>query len=128
MFRSSLASTEELRAMAETFTERDYEEGETIQREGESGITFYLIVKGSVDVKKGKKNIAKLGRGLYFGEMSLLDKQPRSATIVSREPTKCLLMTSWNFMAFLETDSKLAIRVMKELARRLRETDKALSE
>ena len=60
--------------------------------------------------------------------MSLLDKRPRSATVVAREPTKCLLMTSWNFIAFLKTDSNLAIGVTKELARRLRETDKALSE
>ena len=49
--------------MAENFYERDYEEGESIQEEGEKGIAFYLIVKGCVDVKKGKKNIAKLGYG-----------------------------------------------------------------
>jgi len=117
-----------LRSMAENFKERSYEPGEVIEREGDNAISFYLIVNGSVDIKKGNRRIAKLGRGQYFGEMALIEKQPRSATVIAREPTKCLLMTSWNFLAFLRTDPDLAIGVMKELARRLRETDQALSE
>jgi CRP/FNR family cyclic AMP-dependent transcriptional regulator len=117
-----------LRTVAENFHERDYEAGEIIAKEGESSVVFFLIVSGSVNVTKGKKNIAKLGRGKYFGEMSLLDKQPRSASVVAREPTKCLLMTSWNFVAYLKTDPTLAIEMLKELARRLRVTDQALSE
>ena len=124
----STLDRKELRSMAETFTERKYDPGEVIEKEGDKATTFYLITEGSVDVNKGKKTIAKLGRGQYFGEMSLVDKQPRSATIVASQPTTCLLMTSWNFVAFLQTDSKLAIGVMKELAKRLRETDQALSE
>jgi len=124
----STLDRKEVRTMAEIFKERTYDTGEIIEKEGDRGITFYLITGGLVEVKKGKKTIAKLGRGQYFGEMSLLDKQPRSATIVASQPTTCLLMTSWNFMAFLETNSKLAIGVMKELARRLRESDQALSE
>jgi CRP-like cAMP-binding protein len=124
----STLDRKKLRAMAETFTERTYDPDDVIEKEGDKGVTFYLITEGSVEVNKGKKTIAKLGRGQYFGEMSLLDKQPRSATIVASQPTTCLLMTSWNFGAFLETDSKLAIGVMKELAKRLRETDQTLSE
>ncbi|MHB8567828.1 MAG: cyclic nucleotide-binding domain-containing protein [Nitrososphaerales archaeon] len=118
----------QLRAMAESFKERKYGPGETIAEEGDFAITFYLITNGSVEVKKGKKTIAKLGPSQYFGEMSLLDKAPRSASVVASEETTCLLMTSWNFMSFLQTEPKLALGIMKELARRLRETDKALSE
>ncbi|MGI0091371.1 MAG: Crp/Fnr family transcriptional regulator [Nitrososphaerales archaeon] len=114
--------------MAGTFTERTYGPGEIIEKEGDFAIAFYLITDGLVEVRKGRKVLAKLGRGQYFGEMSLLDKQPRSATVVSIATTTCLLMISWNFMAYLETEPKLAIGVMKELARRLRETDQALSE
>jgi len=124
----STLDRKKLRTMAEGFKERKFNPGEIIEKEGDNGVTFCLIAEGSVEVKKGKKTIAKLGRGQYFGEMSLLDNQPRSATIVAIEPTTCLIMTSWNFLSFLQTDSKLAIGVMKELARRLRETDKALSD
>jgi CRP-like cAMP-binding protein len=61
--------------------------------------------------------------------MALIDKQPRSATVVSAESgTKALVMPLWNFKAAIETDPKIAMGVMKELARRLRETTNALTE
>ena len=118
----------QITSFADSFFERDFEAGETIEEEGDSGITFYLIVDGSVEVRRGKKLLTKLGRGQWFGEMALIEKAPRSATVIAMGPTKCLAMTSWNFKAALETNPKLALGVMKELARRLRETDKAFSE
>ena len=85
----------ELKSMAHSFVERTYDSGTVIETEGDKGITFYLIVDGSVNVRKGGKSIAKLSRGQFFGALSLLDKQPRSATIEAIEPTKCLVMTAW---------------------------------
>jgi CRP/FNR family transcriptional regulator/CRP/FNR family cyclic AMP-dependent transcriptional regulator len=80
-----------------------------------------------VNVRKGNKILAKLSRGQFFGELSLIDNQPRSATVESIEPTKCLIMTSWVWNGFLDTEPKLAHAVMKELARRLRDADQKLS-
>lgn len=117
----------ELNTMAESFVERSYPAGTVIETEGEKGVSFYLVVEGAVDVRKGTKTIAKLSRGQFFGELSLLDREPRSASIITTQPTKCLVMTAWVWTAFLETQPKLAMPVMRELARRLRETDKALS-
>jgi CRP/FNR family transcriptional regulator, cyclic AMP receptor protein len=117
----------ELKAMAHSFVERVYEPGTIIEQEGGKGISFYLIIDGSVDVKKGEKSIAKLSKGQFFGELSLLDKQPRSATIQAIDRTRCLVMTAWVWGGFLETQPKLAVPVMRELARRLRETDQKLS-
>jgi len=117
----------ELKAMSHSFVERTYGPGTVIEQEGGKGISFYLITDGSVDVTKGGKSIAKLAKGQFFGELSLLDKQPRSASIVAIEPTKCLIMTAWVWSGFLETQPKLAVPVMKELARRIRETDQKLS-
>lgn len=117
----------ELKAMAHSFVERWYEPGTVIEEEGAKGISFYLIADGSVDVKKGGKTIATLSKGQFFGELSLLDKQPRSATIQTTERTRCLIMTSWVWSGFLETQPKLAVPVMRELARRIRETDAKLS-
>lgn len=118
----------QIRSIAGSFArERSYDAGEVIEKEGDSGVAFYLITDGSVEVHGGKKLLSKLGRGQFFGEMALIDKQPRSATVIAAEPgTKCLLMTSWNFKAALETDPKLATGVMRELARRLREATNAL--
>jgi len=117
----------ELKAMAHSFVERTFDAGTVIESEGDKGVSFYLIVEGAVNVRKGTKSIAKLSRGQFFGELSLLDKGPRSATIEAIEPTKCLVMTAWIWSGFLETQPKLAVPVMRELARRLRETDQKLS-
>lgn len=120
-------SKKELKTMSHSFVERGYDTGKVIEAEGEKGLSFYLIIDGSVDVIKGGKSIAKLSKGQFFGELSLLDKQPRSATIEALEPTKCLIMTAWVWSGFLETQPKLAVPVMRELARRLREADMKLS-
>ncbi len=123
----------QIKSVANAFArERSYGAGEVIEKEGGSGVAFYLITNGSVEVRKAEKLVSKLGRGQFFGEMALMaliDKQPRSATVVSAEAgTKCLVMPVWNFKAAVETDSKVAMGVMKELARRLRETTNALTE
>lgn len=120
----------QMKAIAGSFArERSYDAGEVIEKEGDMGVAFYLIRDGSVEVRRGEKPVTKLGRGQFFGEMALIDKQPRSATVVAAEPaTKCLLMPVWTFRAKLENDPKLALGVMKELARRLRETTNALTE
>jgi CRP/FNR family transcriptional regulator, cyclic AMP receptor protein len=120
----------QIKSVASTFArERSYDAGEVIEKEGDSGVAFYLITDGSVEVRKGEQRVAKLGRGQFFGEMALIDKQPRSATVVSAESdTKCLVMPIWNFKAAIASDPTVAMGVMKELARRLRETTNALTE
>ncbi len=120
----------QIKSVAAAFArERSYDVGEVIEKEGGSAVAFYLITNGSVEIRKGEKMVAKLGRGQFFGEMALIDKQPRSATVVSAEPgTKALVMPVWNFKAAVETDPRVAMGVMKELARRLRETTNALTE
>lgn len=120
----------QLKSVASAFAkERSYDSGEVIEKEGGSAVAFYLITGGSVEVRKGEKLVTKLGRGQFFGEMALIDKQPRSATVVSAESgTKALVMPIWNFKAAVANDPTVAMGVMKELARRLRETTNALTE
>jgi CRP/FNR family transcriptional regulator, cyclic AMP receptor protein len=122
--------SKQIKSVASAFArERSYDSGEIIEKEGGSGVAFYLITNGSVEVRKSEKLVSKLGRGQFFGEMALIDKQPRSATVVSAESgTKCLVMPVWNFKATIEKDPQVAMGVMKELARRLRETTNALTE
>ncbi|HZY94501.1 MAG TPA: cyclic nucleotide-binding domain-containing protein [Candidatus Bathyarchaeia archaeon] len=120
----------QIKSVASAFApERSYDKGEVIEKEGGFAVAFYLITNGSVEVRKAEKLVSKLGPRQFFGEMALIDKQPRSATVVSAEPgTKCLVMPVWSFRAVIENDPKVAMGVMKELARRLRETTNALSE
>jgi len=120
----------QIKSIASSFArERSYDKGVVIEKEGEGAVAFYLITNGSVEVRKAEKLVAKLGRNQFFGEMALIDKQPRSATVISAEPgTRCLVMPVWDFRAIIKTDPEIAVGIMKELARRLRETTNALSE
>ncbi len=114
----------QLESLAKNSKERTFRAGERIVREGESGVGFYLILEGHVDVNKGGKSLAKLGSGQFFGELTLLDDQPRSADVTALEDTRCLLMTTWEFRAFLKTNPDASLAVLRELARRLREAGK----
>jgi CRP/FNR family cyclic AMP-dependent transcriptional regulator len=107
---------------------KNYKQGDKIAKEGEKAITFYLILDGSVDVRRGSRTIAKLGKGQFFGEMALFDDQPRSADVVAADDTTCVLLTSWALSGVIANNPKIAQSIIKELVRRLRETDKALTE
>jgi CRP-like cAMP-binding protein len=119
----------ELEALLLTGKEREFGAGNTIVREGDVGnLGFYLITDGQVEVRKGSKALTKLGAGGFFGEMALLDEAPRSADVVALSQTKCLMLTRWDLKALISSHPDIAIKMMMELARRLRDTNRSLSE
>ena len=98
-----------------------FEKGKTILREGEPGLAFLLILEGKVEVRKKGKLLSTLGNGGFFGEMTVIDDKPRSADVVAVAPTTCFGLTSWAFAGLVRTYPEIALAVMKELVRRLRE-------
>lgn len=121
-------SIKALRSLLKETKEVSYSPGKVIMREGESSVVFHLILDGNVEIKKKNRTIAKLGRGQFFGEMGLIEGEPRTADVVATEPTRCLAMTAWVWRAYFKTTPSLAFEVMKVLARRLQETGNALTE
>jgi CRP-like cAMP-binding protein len=119
---------EELKSIANSSKEMSFQEGNSIVKEGDAGLGFYIIVDGQAVVKRRGRNITKLGRGSFFGEMALLDDQPRSADVMATEPTKCLVLLRWNFWSLVSRNQKIARGLLQEMARRLRSTNEALSE
>lgn len=113
-------SRDGLAAVAEKAIEVDFPEGRQIVRQGEVGTGFFLIATGSADVVRDGRTIARLGPGDFFGELSLLDREPRIATVVTGAPTTCLAISSWEFETVLETQPGLAIAILRGVARRLR--------
>ena len=134
-------STEETLAEVELFSEltsddlarlgrltvtRSYKKGDVIVREGETGIAFYVVSKGRVEVIKGlgtsnEQVLASHGPGGFFGEMALFDNQLRSASVRAVEDTECLVLTKWDFNAELNApSSRIAISMLPILARRIR--------
>jgi len=109
----------ELKVIAHSFKELKYETGDVIVRKGEAGIGFYLMAEGNVEVRSDGQVLSRLGPGQFFGEMSILDGQPRSADVVALEPSRCLALTSWSFKSIVSSHPKMALKLLQESVRRL---------
>jgi CRP/FNR family cyclic AMP-dependent transcriptional regulator len=118
----------DLKSIVKLSKERKYDAGETIVQKGEGGIGFYLILEGSVEIRSEGSTLSKLGPTQFFGEMSVIDNQARSADVVAVEPTRCLILSAWSFNSLISQNPKIALKMLQELVRRLRSTDKALSD
>ena len=102
--------------------------GAEIVTEGQTGHEFYLILDGTATVRRGGRKVASLGAGNYFGEMALLDRGPRSASIVAEEDCELLVIGQREFMSVLDQVPDVAHKLLINIAARLREADsKALS-
>jgi CRP-like cAMP-binding protein len=116
--------SEELAQIAEIAEEQPLAQGDTIFSEGEPGDALYLIVEGKVKVHKGEKELVRLGVRDVFGEMAVLDSEPRSATVTAVEDSVCLKIGRDDFRDILSERPEIGLGVMKVLTRRLRETSK----
>jgi len=105
-------------------SEKNVSSGEVIVREGDQGFEMYIIRKGAVEVIKnvnGKEIILDvLERGEFFGEMSLLEGLPRSATIRAKSDVTLLVLTSGNFMLKIKRDPSFAFEVLQKMSARIR--------
>ena len=120
-------SKKELKSMVRVSKERRFESGDTIVKKGEGGIGFYLIIDGTVEIRSDGNTLSKLGPGQFFGEMSVLDNQPRSADVVTVQPSRVLILTAWDFKGLISAKPRIALKMLQELVRRLRNTDLSLS-
>ncbi len=98
-----------------------------IVRQGEIGTGFFIVASGSVRVVRDGETLADLGPGEFFGELSVLDGKPRNAQVVSREPTTCLALASWDFESVVREHPAVALAILRELAGRLRDPDRRAS-
>jgi len=115
----------DLAAVAGRAIEVDFPANHVIARQGEIGTGFFLIVSGSVRVVRGGDEVAVLGPGDFFGELSVLDGKPRNAQVIAVGPTTCLALASWDFEAVLLEEPRVALAILRGLAARLRELTEA---
>ena len=110
---------------------RQFTRNETIVRQGEMGLGLYVIAKGHVKVDREqggvRLQVAELGPEQFFGEMSLLDNKPRSATVTGIEDTECLLLTRDSFVRLMNKFPDIPIRMARVLAERLRVANEKLA-
>lgn len=116
--------SEELAQIAEIAEEQPLAAGDEVFGEGEPGDALYLIVEGEVKVHKGEKELVRLSVRDVFGEMAVLDSEPRSASVTATDDAVCLKIGRDDFRDILSERPEIAMGVMKVLTRRLRETSK----
>ncbi len=117
-----------LKRVADACLVRTFTKNETIVRQGEMGLGLYVISKGRVKIETAKSGLlAELGVEQFFGEMSIVDNKPRSATVTCTEDTECLLLTRDGFVKLMAKYPEIPIRLTRVLAERLRVANEKLA-
>jgi CRP-like cAMP-binding protein len=106
----------QLEKLARDFSERTFPAGSTIVREGdEHGIGFFVVADGEGVVSVGGKEVATVQRGSYFGEVALISDRVRTATVTATTDLRCLVMTVWDFRAFVQGDAEVAWKMLEHV-------------
>ena len=113
-------SEESMSRLAAVSGEQQFPTGHFIVLQGQVGTGAYVIVDGSVKVVRGDDELATLGPGEFFGELSVIDQQPRFASVQTTEPTRVVAIASWDLLALLESDHALALNMIRGLVERVR--------
>ena len=105
---------------------RMFKEGEVIFREGDPATELYVIKSGKVDINSGNRLLATIGENGIFGEMALIDKEPRSATVTAATDVEAGPVGEKQFLFLVSQTPVFALKVMRVLAARLRAANKAI--
>ncbi len=109
-----------LEFVASRTDEVDVEEGRTLIKQGEPGDTFYVILEGEAEVVIDGKPRRALGPGAFFGEISMLDRGPATATVTARSRCRMMIMSHAQFRDAIKGNQQLLTDVMTAMAERLR--------
>lgn len=106
--------------LADDFMEREFDAGQSIATEGEGGLNFFVVESGTADVSVNGEVVATLGPGASFGEVALVDKSARSATVTATSRLRAFALPVWSFRSFAEARPAVLWKLLELLAERLR--------
>jgi len=122
-----LASLKErqLKRLAKRFVTRKYKAGQDIVTQGKGGSGLFIVVSGKAEAIRARTDgstavVNVFGPTDFFGELALLDEEPRTASVITTEETECLVLSQWEFFGELREDADMAITILQELAKRFR--------
>ena len=119
-------SRKQLKAVAKITEVVEVPAGTILARQGDPGNEFYLIMDGSARVEVPTRRRSRLAPGDYFGEMSLLDGEPRSATVIAETPMRLLVIKRRDFSTLLREAPEVTQSILATLSRRIRQAERAL--
>ena len=109
----------ELAEVSRIADEIDVGEGKELTREGDRGQEFFVLLEGSAVVRRGGRKVNTLGPGDFFGEIALVSRSPRTATVTTTTPARLLVITAGSFRSLLDHSPRIQLRVLEALADRL---------
>lgn len=115
-------SKQELARIATLADELDVRAGKVLAREGDRGREFFLILEGAVEVRAKGRKVATLAGGDFFGEVALVTKAPRIATVTATTPLRVLVISDRAFKDLLARSPQIQAKVLRALAARVAET------
>jgi CRP/FNR family cyclic AMP-dependent transcriptional regulator len=111
---------DDLAAIADRAVEVDFPADHVVARQGEIGTGFFVLVDGGVRVVRDGRELARLGPGEFFGELSVIDGLPRVAQVVTTAETRCLALATWEFERLLLDHPTIGLAILRGLSARLR--------
>jgi len=120
-------SRRHLKRLAEHADVVTFRDRETIVESGQPGGTFYVMLEGQAKVERGGRTLGRLGPGDFFGEISLLDGGPRTASVVATSPARAIRIFKRSFDKVVSEDPGVASQILAVVARRLREAERSIS-
>jgi CRP-like cAMP-binding protein len=112
-----------LQQLSGDFIERAFKSGDAIATEGEGGLNFFVVDTGEAVVTVGGSEVRRLRAGDSFGEIALVDKSPRTATVTAATDMRCYALPVWSFRPFVETRPEVSWKLLEILADRLRDAE-----
>jgi CRP/FNR family transcriptional regulator, cyclic AMP receptor protein len=109
----------ELDSLADEFNERRFSAGDSVALEGEGGLMFFVVESGEAAVEVGGQEVARLGAGDSFGEIALIDRRPRTATVRAASDLKTYGLPVFVFRPFVEARPAVAWKLLEAMADRL---------
>ena len=117
-----------LEKLAKEFADQTFPAGAVVIHEGaDRGVGFFVVVEGEAVVSVGGTEVTRLGPGKQFGEVALISDRVRTATVTAVTDLQCLVMTRWNFRAFVQSDVDVAWKHLERLALLLYEAPATVS-
>ena len=115
----------DLESLAEEFNERRFSAGDKIALEGEGGLMFFVVESGEATVEVHGEEVAKLGPGAHFGEIALIDRRPRTATVTATTDLRTFGLPVFVFRPFVEARPQVAWKLLEAMADRLAAAESA---
>ncbi|HEY2938027.1 MAG TPA: cyclic nucleotide-binding domain-containing protein [Gaiellaceae bacterium] len=115
----ALCSKHELAEICQLADEIDLPEGKVLAQEGDRGREFFVLVEGSVEVQRHGETVNSLSDGDFFGEIALVSRRPRTATVTATSPVRALVVTEQAFGTLLRKNPEIQTKVLQALAERV---------